>query len=623
MLNSVGEFLSGGVNLLLCMVILPAVCGVLLWLFRKNYILQAVTALVSAAANLIFALGILNYGEFSASIPGAPFGFEYSMRVFDFSTRFIVFTAFVFLLIVLYTVTNLKGVKFSGLYLLYLYLSFAMVNGAMMSDSLGLMLLFWEGLLAPLFGMFLLGNKANPKTAFKAIAVQGLAVLLLMLGIIVTAHMAGTSNISEMEKLPLTGTCLLGFITMMLGALGKAGSMPFHSWTVNAADDAPTVFMTAIPGALEKILGIYFAARIIGDIFEIVPGGGMSIAIMTLGTITIVSGAAMALIQTDMKRLLAYFAVSQTGLMVLGIGIGTINGVFRGIFVLMNYVLFQTGLYMICGIIEKKTGTTDLRQLGGLRKKMPVTAACFIICALSAVGFPGLFGFFTNEILFEAVSESGIIFLVGALLGVFLNAAAFLKMGRSVFFGEQKLPADSREVHETKAVMLIPIGILSFFCVLFGIYVKLPADLLFWGDAEGTPQPYSGWPRLAVLAAVSVAVLLLAIADHMYGMKKTGNALHAAEHIHKVPGLKSIYQSASKGWFDPYNWLMAAVGGFSDICIRIEHGVSWIYDTAVPGLVNKTGKVLHRFDNGSLPRYLSLTVFGVVIIAVIFLVVLL
>jgi len=113
-----------------------------------------------------------------------------------------------------------------------------------------------------LFGILLINNQESPGTAVKALTISGSADLLLMLGIILTTYLAGTGNLSEISKLPIQGIGILGFLCLMFGAIGKAGSMPFHSWIPNASDDAPTVFMVAFPASLEKILGIYFAARI-------------------------------------------------------------------------------------------------------------------------------------------------------------------------------------------------------------------------------------------------------------------------------------------------------------------------------------------------------------------------
>ncbi len=603
------------------MVLLPAFCGILLWLFRKKYVLQLITAMSVSVLNLLFAFGLCSNDGFFTKIPFTSFGFSFNFRVYGFSALILAFTAAVYLLISLYTVVFLKKTDYNGLYLFYLYISIAMINGALLSDNLGIMLFFWEGLLCTLFGILLIRNRDNPKTAIKALTISGLADLLLMLGIIITVTAAGTGNISEMQKLPLSGSCLLGFICIILGAVGKGGCMPFHSWIPNAAQDAPTVFMAAFPSALEKIMGIYLTARIILDIYDFQPGGAMSIAVMTIGTITIVFAVAMALIQKDMKKLLSYHAISQLGYMVLGIGTGLPVGIIGGLFHMMNHVMYKTGLFMISGNIEKRTGTTDLKQLGGLRKKMPVTTVCFIICALSITGFPGFNGFFSKELVFDAALESNIIFYIGALLGAFLTALSFLKIGRSAFFGEQKLPSGCKEVKEAGIGMLIPICTLSLFCVLFGVCNTLPLDKLL-GPALGLTESFSGWPHSAALVTISVVVLLLAVCDHIYGSKKSGSALNSADHIHYAPVLHNIYNSAEKGRLDPYNWLVEAAGGFSDICTRIEHGVSWLYDEGVPGLIGKVSLALHKFDNGRLSRYLYLAVGGLAFITVIFLIVL-
>ena len=96
-----------------------------------------------------------------------------------------------------------------------------------------------------------------------------------------------------------------------------------------------------------------------------------------------------------------------------------------------------------------------------------------------------------------------------------------------------------------------------------------------------------------------------------------------ADNVRNAPVLKKIYNIAEKGWLDPYNWLMALIGVFSDICTSAEHGISWVYDKGIPGLVNEAGKVLQNFNTGNLTRYLTLVVTGVAIIVVIFLITLL
>jgi NADH-quinone oxidoreductase subunit L len=157
----------------------------------------------------------------------------------------------------------------------------------------------------------------------------------------------------------------------------------------------------------------------------------------------------MALIQKDMKRLLSYHAISQVGYMVLGIGTALPIGIVGGLFHMLNNAVYKSCLYMTAGSIEKQTGTTDLRKIGGLSKRMPFTAICFTICALSIAGVPPFNGFFSKELIFDAALESNVIFYIGALLGAFMTAVSFLKMGRAAFAGKLELPTGKETAKES------------------------------------------------------------------------------------------------------------------------------------------------------------------------------
>jgi formate hydrogenlyase subunit 3/multisubunit Na+/H+ antiporter MnhD subunit len=425
-----------------------------------------------------------------------------------------------------------------------------------------------------------------------------------------------------MQKLPISGIPAIGFACMMLGAAGKAGSMPFHTWIPDAADDAPTPFMAAFPAMLEKFLGIYLVVRIVTDIYDFRPGSVMSIAVMALGTLTIIFAVFMALIQKDMKRLLSYHAISQVGYMILGIGTALPIGIIGGVFHMLNHVAYKSCLFMTAGSIEKQTGTTDLKKIGGLGKNMPVTMVCFIISGLAISGVPPFNGFFSKELIFDAALESNMVFYIGALLGAFLTAVSFLKLGRSAFAGKFKAPADKKPIRESGIGMLLPMGILAAVCVLFGLANALPLDRLL-SPALGFAEKYSGWPHSAALVMISCVVLVLALCDHIYGYKKSGSAIDSADHIHYAPGLKSIYKAAEKQWFDPYSWLQHIVGGYSSFCMLLERGINWTYDVGAVKLVKGSGDMLHRINNGSMPRYLFAVVCGLAGILVIFLAILL
>ena len=143
----------------------------------------------------------------------------------------------------------------------------------------------------------------------------------LILGIGILWSLTGTMTMTEISVKP-EGLAAVSFILMMIGAIGKGGAMPFHTWIPDAAIDAPVSVMAFIPGAFEKLLGIYFLVRVTMDFFVIEMKSAMSLVLMIIGAVTIVLAVLMALIQKNLKRLLAYHAVSQVGYMILGIGTG-------------------------------------------------------------------------------------------------------------------------------------------------------------------------------------------------------------------------------------------------------------------------------------------------------------
>ena len=204
---------------------------------------------------------------------------------------------------------------------------------------------------------------------------------------------------------------------MMIGAIGKAGSMPFHTWIPDAAIDAPVAVMAFIPAALEKLLGIYMLARICLDLFKLEVNSQFSLVLMTVGALTIVLAVFMALIQKDLKKLLSYHAVSQVGYMMLGIGTAVPIGIAGGIFHMINHAMYKSGLFLAAGSVEQQTGTTELKKLGGLARVMPLTALGFVVCAAAISGIWPLNGFVSKEMVFHGSYETGYtIFTIAAWL---------------------------------------------------------------------------------------------------------------------------------------------------------------------------------------------------------------
>ena len=459
MLTFIGELLCHGSNLLIFMIIFPVICSILLLALGKHKAFSTVISGAFAVLNLLFATALHGYGEFFTEIPYTSYGFEFVLRSYSLSTLFLLLVAAVFSLIIIYILNAMKDSGHRQWYLFYMFLSLGMINGTLLSEDLGIMLFFAEGLLAVIFGILLLGNSENPKAATKAIGTLGVAVLTFMFGIVLTVHMAHTGLMEEIQRLPAEGENAAGFLCIMIGALGIAGLMPFHGWTIDAAEDSSAVFTAAFPGSLLKILGVYISVRLL-EVYGLIPGSNAATILIALGALSLVFGGAMALVQKNMSRLMAYISTSLLGLIVLCM----VNGV--------------------------------------------------------------------------------------------------------------------------SSVVIVTV---------LGLLILLNMVLLFTGNGKSGSEAKPDF-------------------EETYGV---------ADKVRNTFLLKGIYNIADKGWLDPYNWLMAFIGVFSDICTTIEHGISWIYDKGIPGLVNKAGRLLQDFNTGSLTRYLSLVVAGVFLIVVIFLIVLL
>ena len=267
--------------------------------------------------------------------------------------------------------------------------------------------------------------------------------------------------------------------------------MPFHSWIPDAAIDAPLPFMAILPASIEKLLGIYFLARISLDLFTLRPGSWVSTTLMVVGRVTIILAVLMALVQKNYKRLLSYHAISQVGYMILGIGTALPIGIIGGLFHMINHAMYKSCLFLTGGAVEKQAGTTDLEKLGGLARGMPVTVICFIVAAASISGVPPFNGFFSKEMVYHAALESGWVFYAVALLGSFFTAASFLKLGHAAFFGKRAI--DAPAVKEAPLPMLIPMIVLAGLCILFGVGNSIPLGGLIQ-PAVGTAV--TGWPEL-------------------------------------------------------------------------------------------------------------------------------
>ncbi len=599
-------------NILLSLIFVPLLAGSVVLIFLRNSKWpKDITALLVTFANLV-ATAMIFKSNFSFTVPWASFGFEFSLRLYQFSAFIILASAGFGFLITLYSVAFMREKSNSGIFFGLLLISLSLVNGAVLSNNLVLMLFFWEALLVTLWGMIAIGNKAAYKTATKAFIIVGISDLCLMAGIAICGHIAGTFTMSNI-CIGVGGIGGLAFILMVIGAIAKAGSMPFHTWIPDAALDAHLPFMAILPAALEKLLGIYLLARISLDMFKLSHNSWASYTLMTVGAITILGAVLMALIQKDYKRLLSYHAISQVGYMILGIGTLVPIGIVGGLFHMINHAMYKSCLFLTGGSVEKQAGTTDLEKLGGLGRMMPITFICFIITAASISGVPPFNGFFSKELIYDGALERGMIFYIAAVLGSFLTAASFLKLGHAAFMGR----ANREDVKEAPISMLAPMITIASLCVIFGLWNSIPLKYLIQPILGSRLEDYNfaGWPTNTTIVWVTIAVLIAAVLNHMYGVKRTGSGLKAVDHIHHAPILSTVYDKAERGVLDPYNIGMGATTIFAYCLSTCDKATNWIYDSFIPTITDYASAIIRGLHDGSVKTYIiwSLVATAVVI----------
>jgi formate hydrogenlyase subunit 3/multisubunit Na+/H+ antiporter MnhD subunit len=600
-------------TILFSIILAPFFLGVLAFFLPRDLRSGRGFLVLSATVINFMLAGFLFKKEALVTIPWAGAGIDFALRLNHFSGFIVLAAAFFGLLVVIYSLNFFKGKDNAKQFYLYLLISLSFVNGAVLANNLILLLFFWEGLLLTLFGMIAIGGRMAFKTATKAFLIIAVSDLCLMAGIALTGYLAKTLVISDIN-LPLGGLGSLAFILLAIGAVSKAGSMPFHSWIPDAAQDAPLPFMAFLPASLEKLLGIYFLSRICLEMFRLDPGSWLSTLLMIVGAATIFLAVMMALVQKNYKKLLSYHAISQVGYMVLGIGTAIPIGIVGGLFHMLNHALYKSCLFLTAGSVEKQTGTTDLEKLGGLVKNMPWTFAAFTVAALSISGVPPFNGFFSKEMVYHAAMQRGMVFYIVAVAGAFLTAASFLKLGHSAFLG--KAHPEHKAVKEAPLSMLIPMVVLALACVIFGIFNYLPLNNFIQPilGARLHGESFAGFSADWVLVIITLVVLSAALVHHLLAVRISGSALKAADHIHHAPGLSVIYGAAAKKYFDPYDVGLKLINGIAFCLFRIDRAIDWIYSHFLVNLACVFSKTIRKAHTGYYAVYISWSLLGAVIV---------
>lgn len=524
------------------------------------------------------------------------------LRFDNLSTFVATFVGIFSLLIILYSVGFMRNKAGLVRYYSYIILTFVASLGAVFSNNLVLFMVFWGILALTLYLLIGFGDrKRTAATAKKTFIIIGAADALMLLGLALVWRITGTLQMDSINISLETPLATWAYLCLAAGAFAKAGAMPLHTWVPDTAEDAPTPVTAYLPASLDKLLGIYFLVRISLGMFQM--NAGMNTFLMAVGSFTIVAAVMMALVQHDLKRLLGYHAVSQVGYMLLGIGTGNPVGIAGALFHMLNNALYKSCLFLSCGAVEKRAGTTDLRKLGGFGKTMPFTFVAFLVASLAISGVPPFNGFASKWMVYQGVIEVGknggylwIVWLVAALFGSALTLASFMKLTHAVFLGQ---PAQhKRETKEVGFSMWAPPVVLATLCVIFGVFAfQIPIRRFIAPSVEGHIAYTGTWgatlATLLILVGIVIGVVIYLLAkvkttqrevDAFIGgevleqhpdMRTSGVDFY--DTIRDLPVLHGIYELAHRRAFDVYEWAKSFCAFFSKILRLVHTGVLTTY----------------------------------------------
>lgn len=303
--------------------------------------------------------------------------------------------------------------------------------GLVVSDNLYVLFVFWE--LTTILSFLLIGHnperKANRRAAMNALLVTTFGGLVMLVGLFVLDLESGTARISAILADPPSGTgTTVAILLVLVGAISKSALVPFHFWLPGAMA-APTPVSAYLHAAAMVKAGVFLVA-LLAPAFAGVPGWRP--LLIGLGILTMLIGGLRALRQHDIKLLLAYGTVSQLGFLVAVVGAGTRSTAFAGLALLVSHALFKSCLFLVVGVIDRSTGTRDLRELTGLHRRMPVLFGAALLAGASMAGVPPLLGFTAKEAALAAFVDLGEdadigiwgpIALAGLVLGSILTVA--------------------------------------------------------------------------------------------------------------------------------------------------------------------------------------------------------
>ena len=515
-------------------------------------------------------------------------GLALSLRLDGLSFAFSLLVLGIGLLVLLYARYYLSRSQSTARFFALLLLFMAAMLGVVLSSNLLLLVVFWE--LTSIVSFLLIGfwsyRSDARKGARMALTITGGGGLALLAGVLLLGHICGSMELSDViasagtaQKHPLYPPMI---VLVLLAVFTKSAQFPFHFWLPHAMA-APTPVSAYLHSATMVKAGVFLLARL----YPVLEGTDWWFYMLSLtGLATLVVGAGMALLQRDLKGLLAYSTISHLGLITLLFGLDTGLSTVAALFHIMNHAVFKASLFMAAGIIDHESGTRDLGRLRGLRRYMPHTALLAIVASLAMAGVPLLNGFLSKEMFFGETLAQGLLGPFNWTIPALATAAGALTVAYSlrfihgVFFDGEPDDLPHHPPHEPPRWMKIPVEILVVTCLVVGLFPNHTIGGLLDAAARGTmgaPLPiYSLSPWHGFNLPLAMSALSMAAGGALFFLRRD-----SFRHYHaKLPQLN-------------------ARDRFEDAIERIERAA---------------GRIALLFENGSLQRYLAFAIAAMVLL---------
>ncbi|MBI5838684.1 MAG: NADH-quinone oxidoreductase subunit L [Chloroflexi bacterium] len=440
---------------------------------RVNNFLRNAVAALTVAATLASAFLLIPIAKEAHTImlgPSTIPGFGFNFIIDGLGVYVAIMAAFIGLLIVFYSMGYMQNYTHLGEYYFLVVLFIGAMMGLVLSANLLLIYIFWE--VTAICSWRLIGFFRDPqhlKSADTALLMTVFGSFCMLVGMEMVWHETGTLTIAAIRGRNVSDMAML---LMFIGILAKSAQVPLQIW-LPAAGVAPSPVTALLHAAVLVVIGVFAFARIFIGAFSLPPNWQTITSVVATITIFVASGA--ALVENNAKRILAYSTFGQLAYVYLGFASMTTVGIVGGLVFLLAHSLAKAGLFLAVGIVEHKTHTKDIRELGGMIRVMPVTAVAFILCALTIIGFPPSAGFVGKFMIILGAVEGGkTVFAALAVFGALMSIAYMIRLFNAVFLG----PNPSHNVKEGTTGMVVTVTLFAVLSLLAGIIAAPLLDVV-------------------------------------------------------------------------------------------------------------------------------------------------